>query len=287
MKKLAIVLLVVLLVGLAAGCVGEKGKKTTTITSSPSTTTSSSTSPKASIQPEHYSTKELLKNLMDIRQFSYRENTSMVLNLTLTAGNLTQSQNVTVVYRRVGYVDLEDKKAEVNTTTITFPGGTSTFTRDIIVGKDVYVFLGARWFKLTNETLGISPAVLLNMTWNYNIVSFAEKYLQRKPFKEAFGNGTQFLYYNITEEDLTAIAKAFIGNTANLTFNVTNGILELRFRKGVLIGGRMGYRMSVHIWGENLGKSFDVYETGHVYDEFTVFDINVKKQVNVPQSYVS
>jgi len=43
--------------------------------------------------------------------------------------------------------------------------------------------------------------------------------------------------------------------------------------------------MSVHIWGENLGKRVDVYEIGETYDEFVVKDINVKKPVHVPASY--
>jgi hypothetical protein len=124
-------------------------------------------------------------------------------------GNITQSEKATVVYKRRGYVDLADRKAEVNTTTVTFPGGASTFTRDVIVGKDVYIFFGGRWFKLTNETLGISPDVVLNMTWRYNFINFTERYLHMKPFKETFENGTQFLYYNVTEEDLGAISEAF------------------------------------------------------------------------------
>jgi len=284
LKKLAYVLMVLVVIGFSAGCIenGSHASSSPTGVQSYSPTSSS----KSAGQIKKYSLDEFLNNLEKIKRFSYRENTSTVLNLTLTTGNLTQSRNVTVIYRRVRYVDLADRKADINTTTITFPSGVSTFTRDIIVGKDVYVFLGARWLKLTNETLGISLGALLNMTWKYNIVSFAGRYLQRKPFKEAFENGTQFLYYNITEEDLTAIAKAFIGNS-NMTFNVTKGVLELRFRNGVLVGGRMGYRISVHIRGENLGKRVDVYEIGHVYDEFIIFDINVKKPVKVPQSYVS
>ncbi len=286
MKKLGILLLVVFLVGVGAGCVGEK-TTTTSTTSTPSTTSStlSSTTSKVSAQPKHYSRDELLKNLRSIRQFTYIENTSISFNLTVKQGNLTQSGKVTVVYRRKGYIDFEEKKAEVNTTTITFPGGASSFTREIIVGNEVYIFFGGGWLKLTNETLGISPNVTLNMTWEYNIVNFTEKYLQREPFKETFENGTQILYYNVTEDDLRAISEPLIGKEANVTFNVTNGVLELLFRDGKLIGGRMAYKMSVHIWGEELGKRVDVYEIGETYDEFVVKDINVKKPVHVPASY--
>lgn len=283
MKKFGILLLVVFLVGIGAGCIGEKTTTSTSPTSS--SAISSSTSPKVSVQPKQYSTEELLKNLRSIRQFTYLENTSVSLNLTVKRGNLTQSGNVTVVYRRKGYVDLADKKAEVNTTTITFPGGASTFTREIIVGNEVYLFFSGKWFKLTNETLGISSDIVLNTTWRYNIVNFTERYLQRKPFKETFKNGTQLIYYNVTEDDLRAISQSLIGKEANVTFNVTNGVLELRFKNGVLIGGRMAYKMSIHIWGEELGERVDVYETGQAYDEFVVTDINVKKPVHVPVSY--
>ncbi|WP_297069167.1 hypothetical protein [Thermococcus sp.] len=280
MRKVGVILVVILLVGLTAGCIG--GKTPTGTSSVSSNGISSSAFPKVSIQPKHYSGDELLKNLRSIKQFSFLENTSMSLNVTAKEGNLTEKEKVTIVYRKRGYLDLADKKAEVNITMITFPGGASTVTSEIIVGNDVYVFMGGRWLKLTNETFDISPRLILNLTWGYNIVSLTGRYLQRKPFKRTFENGTQFLYYNVTEADLRTISEAFIRGV-NVTFNVTNGVLELRFRDGILMGGRMGYHMGIHIWEEHLGKFVSVYEVGHVYDEFIVFDINIKKPVKIPE----
>lgn len=284
MKKAGVILVVILLASLTAGCIGGKSATGTNHspqgkTSSGNITASSTASPKS----QQYSVKELLDNIREIHQFSFLENTSIELNVTAGRGNSTQSENVTIIYHRKGYIDLTGRRADVNATTLTLPGGASLFTRSIIIGKEFYLFIGGRWIKLTNKTVPVLPDAFLNMTWKYNIVNFTERYLQKKPFKATFENRTQLLYYNITEEDLKAIAEAFLGNNANMTFNVTRGILELRFRNGVLIGGRMGYHMTVHTWGEAVGRMVDIYETGNVYDEFVVFDINVRKRVSPPE----
>ena len=276
-SKAGVVLIAILLVALTAGCTGEKTANT--FSESPT----SSASPKVTLQPKHHSTEELLRNMENIKQFSYIENTSIRFNVTIRIGNSTQRENTTIIYRRSGYIDLVNKKAEINTTTTVFPGGAETFTRDIIIGDKVYIFLNGRWIKLTNDTFGPLSKFIANMTWKYNIVSFTEKYLKRKPFNETFRNGTLFLYYNITEEDLRGITSSFFGNNSNMTFNVSRGVLEIRFRNGVLIGGRMGYRMTVHTWGEAVGRMVDIYETGNVYDEFVVFDINVTKRISPPE----
>ncbi|WP_297421104.1 hypothetical protein [Thermococcus sp.] len=281
MKKAGMILAVILLTSLMAGCIGGK----TEVSHSPAGEISSGTpsvSSTASSKFQQYPREELLKNIKRIHQFSFLENTSVELNIVAERGNFTQNSNATAIYHRRGYIDLEGKRADINTTTITFPGGTSVFTRTIIVGGDFYVFFGGRWIKLTNNSHAFLNNIL-NMTWKYNIINLTGRYLLGKPFREAFKNGTQLLYYNITNEDLRTIAEAFLRGDANPTFNVTNGVLELRFRNGVLIGGRMGYHMNVHIQGEYFGEQVNVYEAGNVYDEFVVFDINIKKRVNPPE----
>ncbi|NJE46886.1 hypothetical protein E3E35_05560 [Thermococcus sp. GR7] len=282
MKKLSILLLVVFLVGIGAGCIWEN-----TGTSTTPAATSNTSSPKVVLQPKHYPTEELLKNMRSIKQFTYLENTSMILHVRISQGNVTRDEgNVTVIYKRKGYIDLDSKEADVNTTTRTFPGGAAVFSRQIIKDDEIYVFSSGTWQKMTNETLGIDPETILNLTWEYNIVSFVAKYLQEEPSNTTIENDTQLLYYQITKEDLDAMTKLFIGSNANMTFNVTNGILEVRFRDGVLVGGRIAYQMEIRIWGKDIyGQEFEVYEKGHVYDEFVVRDINVKKPVKKPVSY--
>jgi len=281
MKRLGLVLVALLLVGLATGCIG--GNTAGTSSASPSVSMNSTSSTKTTIQPKHYSREELLKNLKSIRQFSYLENTSIRFNVTVKTGNSTQRETMTVIYRRSGYIDLDDKKADVNTTTIVFPGGARTFTRDIIIGDNIYIFLNGRWVKLTNETLEPLSKLISNMTWRYNIVSFTERYLQGKPINETFRNGTLLLYYRITGEDLREMAGFILENGSNITFNVSRGILELRFRNGVLTGGRMGYHMTIYNRGEVRGREASIYEVGDIYDEFVITGINVKKPVRPPE----
>jgi TolB-like protein len=280
MRKIGILLILLIVVGFVHGCLGT-GELRGTYT--------------ASLSPSNYSTvtlkskqpsrMELIENLKKVKQFSFQENTSIRLNVTMKVGNTTKSEEVGIVYLRSGYVDFQGRIAEVNITTTTFPGGASTFMKEIITDRDVYVFIGGKWIKLTNGSLGISPSLVLNMTWRYNLVNFTLKYLGEKPYRESFENGTKTLYYNVTARDLREMSGGLLGEESNMSLNVTTGVLELRFVGTRLVGGRVGYRMMVHLWGERLGRRVDVYEVGSVYDEFTITDINVRKKVEVPASY--
>ncbi|WP_223211919.1 hypothetical protein [Thermococcus henrietii] len=282
MRKLALVLVSVILVALVSGCVSTGSPGASNVTSGSYTGT---TSPAAS-GPKLYTTEELLEKMKGIEQFTYFENTSLKLTMNLAVGNLTQSENVTIIYRKAGYVDLKDREASINITTITFPGGASVFTRQLVKGNDIYIFASGSWIKLTNATSKLNVSKILNFTWEYNTVSFAMKYLKRKPSNVSYANGTELLYYPITKADLEAIASAFLGPNTNVSLNVTNGILELRFRNGTFVGGRMAYRIEMTLRTvQPTGTPVEVHEVGHVYDEFVVKDINVKKPVHVPASY--
>ncbi len=111
--------------------------------------------------------------------------------------------------------------------------------REIIKNGRVYIFIGGSWRKLTNETFGINVSGILNVTWEYPAVSFATKYLRRSPTNVSLKNETELLYFPITERDLMAITSTLLGHRANVSVNVTNGILELRFRDGTFVGGRL------------------------------------------------
>ncbi len=312
MKKLGVLLVGILVVGLVAGCIGGKSTSTTsttaqtsttqpqTITSSttssitniPTTTTSSLsetiTQTKTQIKPKVYSREELLKNLRKIKQFTYLENVSVTLDVKIKQENLTfNAGEVSITSKKVGYVDMINKEADINTTTTTFPGGVTTFTREIIKDGEVYLYSSGVWKKLTNESFILPPEAVLNLTWEYNAVSFVEKYLQKEPFNKTIENGTQIFYYNVTTEDLTQLARFFIGfKDTNVTFNVSKGILEVKFRDGQLIGGRIAYNMEIKILTKDpQGRTVEVIETGREYEEFVVKDINVKKSVRKPVSY--
>jgi len=286
-RKLALILVSILLAAFVSGCVStESGASSTNPTGTSTSNGSTGTTITPTSKPKLYTAGELLEEMKKIKQFTYFENTSLKLTVTVVAGNVSQSENVTLIYRKAGYVDLKNREAAVNITTITFPGGASVFTRQIVKGSEVYVFMNGRWIKLTNATSELNVSKVLNLTWRYNIVSFAVRYLERKPSNVSCVNGTELLYYPVTKADLEAIASAFLGPAANVSLNVTNGILELRFRNGTFVGGRIAYRIEAIIRStQPTGTSVEVHEEGYVYDEFVITDINVKKPVHVPASY--
>ncbi|ASJ11143.1 hypothetical protein A3L12_07445 [Thermococcus sp. P6] len=65
----------------------------------------------------------------------------------------------------------------------------------------------------------------------------------------------------------------------------SNGILELRFRDGQFIGGRVFYGIKLSMRKELGGKAVEIVEKGKEYDEFVIKDTNVKKSVEKPAYY--
>jgi hypothetical protein len=272
----AFVLVLLLLVALASGCTNDASN-----TASQSTSSTSATA----IKQREYSPSELLEGLMKIKRFTYLENTSLQMTMTLHMGNQTYSQNVTVIYKKTGYIDLENREAYINTTTTTFPGGTRVFLSEIIKGDEVYLFMNGQWIKLPVDNSSLMNASkMLNMTWEYNPVSIAINYLKRKPAKVKYVNGTEVLVFNVTTEDLREMASSFLGPNANATLNVTHGVMELLFRDGRYVGGRIAYRIEMTLRTNSAGTPVEVHESGFLYDEFVIRDINVKKSVPVPSS---
>lgn len=297
MKKLALLLVGMLLIGLVAGCIEKEESETSTTSliqissTTPTTTTQTETTPTIEQeQPEQiikkvYTREELIKNLEEIKRFTFLENTSVTFDVKVKQGNLTfNAGEVSIITKKVGYVDLENLEADINTTTTVFPGGASSLTREIIKDNSVYLYANGMWQKLSNETFGFSPEILINLTWKYNLVSFVKLYLQEEPQNVTMVNETQVYYYTVKEEDLKEIVTLFmgIGNNTNITFNVSNGILEIIFKDGILYGGRVMYELEIRIKDVNA----EVIEKGQEYDEFVIKDINVKKKVEEPKESV-
>ncbi|WP_456396040.1 hypothetical protein [Thermococcus sp.] len=287
MKKLGILLIGILLVSLTAGCIGGKTSTTTTSGSAsstagmtvtattPSPTTTTTTTTTTSPPPKKYTPEELLKRVKAVRYFTFTDNTTMIMQLTMEVnGSVMQRQNMTFELNRRAYVDLENREAEVNGTTRVYPGGAGSATHQVVMGDTIYVEANGITHEMKNATIA-------NLTWNYNPISLALLYLARKPEREEFKNGTQFLYYNISAEDMRNMMAGF-APTGKSNLSVWNGILELGFRDGKLISERTMYefRLSMSIQGS------EITEVGKIYDEIRIFDVNIKKNVKIPEKSV-
>ena len=285
MKKLGILLIGILLVSLTAGCIGGKTSTTTTTSGSASSTagmTVTATTPSpttttttASPRPKKYTQGELLQRVKAVRYFTFTDNTTMIMQLTMEVnGSVMQRQNMTFELNRKAYVDLENREAEVNGTTRVYPGGAGSATHQVVIGDTIYMEANGITHEMKNGTIA-------NLTWNYNPMSLALLYLERKPEREEFKNGTQFLYYNISTEDMRNMMAGFapIGKS---NLSVWNGILELGFRDGKLVSERTMYefRLSMSIQGS------EITEVGKIYDEIRIFDVNIKKNVKIPEKSV-
>lgn len=284
MKKLGILLVVILLMSITAGCIGGKtststpGSVTQSTSSTGGTTTSSqisSTATTTSPPPKKYTREELLRLTGGIKYFTFTDNTTMAMQLTLKVnGTVMQRQNMTFELKRRAYTDLKNRMAEVNGTTRVLPSGGGATTHQVVVGDTIYV-------ETNGITREINNGTIANFTWNYNPVSFALLYLAEEPDRVEFKNGTQLLYYRISDKDLRNLM-SMISPLKDTNVSVWNGILELGFRDGKLISERTMYefRLSMSIQGS------EIVEVGKVYDEIRIFDINIKKNVKIPEKSV-
>ncbi len=289
MKKIGILLVGILLISITAGCIGGKTSTSTptstsmtqptsttsTISSTTTSTSSSSSTTTTSPPPKKYTQKELLQRTRTIKYFTFTDNTTMSIQLKLEVNNtVVQRQNITFEIKRKAYVDLENKIAEVNGTTHVYPNGGSSISHQVVVGDTIYIATNG----ITRE---IDNATIANLTWNYNPVSFAVLYLTEKPNRTEFINGTQFLYYPISTEDLKNMMAMF-SPLKGTNVSVWNGILELRFKNGRLISERTMYEFKLTM----MLNGNKVIEVGKVYDEIHIFDFNIKKNVKVPEKNV-
>ncbi len=286
MKKIGILLVGILLISITAGCIGGKTSSSSstlmtqstsstggTTTSSPISTTSTTTTTSPPLKK--YTREELLGLAKSIKYFTFTDNTTMNIQLTLKVnGTIMQRQNITFELKRKAYVDLKNRIAEVNGTTHVYPNGGSSVSHQVVVGDTIYIATNG----ITQE---INNATIANLTWNYNPVSFAVLYLTEKPNRTEFVNGTQFLYYTISNEDLRNMMSMF-SPLKGTNVSVWNGILELRFKNGKLISERTMYEFKLVM----MMNGNEVIEVGKVYDEIHIYDFDVKKHVNIPEKSV-
>ena len=268
MKKLLTMLLV--LVVLSAGCLGGGSNNATTEggnTGTPVHTTStqvSTTSPKkeSSINP--------LKALEMIKQYTYEENATAELDIEMKTGNITQETNVSLVVYERGYVDLEGKRARIETRTTTLPDNVTLNTTWVIIGQKVYV-----------EDFGNVTVENDTSFWKINPVSLARELLGLKPVGNYTENGTLVLTYSVPGELIIPLAELYF-TTPDMNTTVTDATAELYFTKKGFIGMRLTYEIVATTTTAGLGGEISVRERGLWRGKIEITSVNEKKEVKAP-----
>ena len=286
MKKYALALVLILVIGLVAGCLGG-GDETTSpspesspsqteiqTTSTPSTTSPMETEPTPTETPREYTREDLLKRLGRIRQLTYVANVSILMNVTIEQGETLQKDtlNLSVVER--GYLDFESWNAWINMTTTSHPDGASTNTSRVIVSNVTYV----------QTPLGVikGDESLPDPVWEYNLLTLARRYLRGEPEKIERGDVTAFVY-PLTGKDATTLAQLYLAISPDTEITVEWAYLVLQFKEGELIGGAISYRVTsrTEINDPSLGNMV-ITQEALVEEAISVESVNEKVEVKAP-----
>ncbi|AIU69597.1 hypothetical protein TEU_04145 [Thermococcus eurythermalis] len=209
MKRHLVVLL--LIVVLASGCIS--GESDTATNNSKTATTT--------LMPlkelRNYSKEELLQNLETITFVRFRTETTGIATTIIGEAN----QTVSIKNVKVGYVDITNRRAEVNSTAAMGPS--TLKSRIVVTNESAYIEAMGRKENLTD------PEVIEGLFESINPVSIVKRALvELEPIKTDFINGTQEFYYNLTNTlALSEMPEA--GRDGNATIK---GTAVLRFRGG-------------------------------------------------------
>jgi len=285
MKRYAVPLIAILLIGLVTGCLGENDGKTMpettrsvqstakTVETTPTGQTSSQTT--TTQTPEEPDPEELLKAVNTIRQFTYISNATLVMVVTIGGDNVSETDNVTLNIIEKGYMDYESWSAWINSTTVSLPDGVKTNTSMIVVDNVTYIKTVVEWVKVEDPETS-------EIVWRYSIVGLAREYLKEKPYSVE-NDGTLKLVYRVPEYRLRPLATVYFATSSETVVNVKDGRLELYFKDGQLVGGRLSFDVSseTEVNDPILGE-MKITQRGTWDETFEITSINERRKVEIP-----
>ncbi len=229
MRKGVLAIFLVLLIGVASGCLG--GSKTTSQTSSQPTAinntfTSTSMTTRTTTTTSQNPLETLKGSIKDIKQFTYRGKSYVHMNVTVLMSNFTQNNTIALSMKEAGYLDFSSMEAIINTTTITEPDNTTLKTIKVIKDGKTYLktIIGPGVGSL-NVTNNVSSFI-----WDYNPISLAKRYISTLPDKVVKNGESIQLIYTLNWQDVRALAIPYLAVTKDTGIKVKSGRLTLQFK---------------------------------------------------------
>ncbi len=274
MKKTLLIGIFIVLV-LSLGCLGgQTGTSTASLSSSSHSQTSSHTT--TTITQNQKSFNEL-KVLSSIERFSYRENATVTMNVTIYVANTTQRSVLRIQVLEEGYVDMIKRIAVVNSTTVTVPDNVTVKVERIIFDNKEFV-------KTPTGNVKISNSSLVGSFWSTNPVALAKHLANTTPLaRYKKGNATVFVY-SVPSYLLLPLARVYF-TSPGMNVTVTDATIEVYFENKTLTKERLMYSIqAVAITSDpTLGK-MKIVERGEWKGTIEIYDINVKRNVSVPST---
>ena len=281
MKKTMLAVSLIILIGIASGCLGGSTPTTTSSTSTTSsttqatTTTTSTTTTTTTPNP----LQSIRNSIEGINQFTYDGNTSIHMNVTVLMPNLTQNNTIALFMHEKGYIDLSSLEAVINTTTVTEPDNTTLTTIRVIKNGKTYL-----------KTVFGSGVTALNVTnnvstfiWDYNPVSLAKRYINETPDKVVKNGETTQLIYTLDWQDVKALAVLYLAITNDTGIKIKGGKLILTFEGNELTGVEVEYAvLATSIVKDSLLGQMTINISAKGISKYRITSINRKMNVEPP-----
>jgi len=241
MKKTLLAISLILLIGIASGCLGGSSPTKTTSMKATTTSTSQVTTPSTTARTTTTSAPDPLQPIRDsldgISRYTYEGNISIHMNITVLVSNLTQNNPVALFMHERGYIDLSSREAMINTTTLSEPGNTTVRTIKVIKNGKTYLktVLGPGMTSF-NVTDNVSTFV-----WDYTPLSLAKRYINETPDRVIKNGKTTELVYTLTWQDIKTLTTPYLAVTPDTGIEVKGGRLILTFKGDELTGVKVEY----------------------------------------------
>lgn len=282
MRKGVLVIFLVLLIGVASGCLG--GSKTTSQTSSQTTAinntfTSTSMTTRTTTTTSQNPLETLKGSLKDIKQFTYRGKSYVHMNVTVLMSNFTQNNTIALSMKEAGYLDFSSMEAIINTTTITEPDNTTLKTIKVIKDGKTYLktIIGPGVGSL-NITNNVSSFI-----WDYNPISLAKRYISSLPDKVVKNGESTQLVYTLNWQDIRALAIPYLAVTKDTGIKVKSGKLTLQFKGDRLTGIYVEYSViATSVVKDPLLGQMTIEISAKGTSNYEITSINKKMKVEPP-----
>ena len=273
-KVLAV--LVIALALAASGCIGGgTGSVTSTSNHLESSSSQSIPSPTPTQAPSNPRLNPM-KAVESIKSFSYVETANVTMNVTMEIKNTSrQSTKVAMKIIEEGYVNLEEKVAQINMSTTTFPDNVTVKVERTIINDTEYI----------KTPMGIVKTGDGRYIWKTNPLAIAKWLLENeRPVANYTEKGSLVLVYSANPKMITPLAKLYF-TTPGMNITVLDATVKLVFKNNTFAGEELVYSIKATAVTEDslLGKIL-VEQTGVWSGKVEITSINEKRKVKAPST---
>ena len=273
-KVLAI--LVITLTLAASGCIGGGTSSVTSTGHYLESSSSQSIQSPTSTQAPAKSKLNPLRAIENIRSFSYVETANVTMNVSMEIKNTSrQSTKVAMKIIEEGYVNLEEKVAQINMSTTTFPDNVTVNVERTIINDTEYI----------RTPMGAVKTGDGEYIWKTNPLAIAKWLLENeRPVGNYTKNGSLVLVYSANPKIITPLAKLYF-TTQGMNITVLDATVKLIFKNNTISSEELVYSIkATTVTEDSLVGKILVEQRGVWKGKIEITSINEKRRIKAPST---